>query len=217
MVSIEHSIRNAGRLLDFGCGDGTLLSNICELGCAEVVGVDINRDYIEKANSIGIKNATFHCGDIESEKFDIGVFDVILSSDTFVLFPKLKKKAILLKLASLLSPAGVFFLNDFNREIILQNIAINLQRKSEHYKWHVTKMLEYLYEFDPNKEDCFGDVYYFADENFYKSIQVEGLSITYERGMGLFPFKKASTDYGEDLTWIYKSFKSRDLITVTRV
>lgn len=63
------------RILDLGCGDGTLANQICELG-AQVTGVDASEDMVKAAQTLGI-NA--HCISGEQLSFD-EEFDAVFSN-----------------------------------------------------------------------------------------------------------------------------------------
>ena len=67
--------RAGERILDLGCGDGTLTRQIAERG-AVVVGVDASTDFVAAARKAGI-DARF--GDAQSLAFD-GEFDAVFSN-----------------------------------------------------------------------------------------------------------------------------------------
>ncbi|MBT8101260.1 MAG: methyltransferase domain-containing protein [Gammaproteobacteria bacterium] len=65
------------RILDLGCGDGTLTSAMGRLGC-DVIGIDASEDMVEAARSAGVEAI---CGDGASLDF-VEEFDAVFSNAT---------------------------------------------------------------------------------------------------------------------------------------
>lgn len=63
-AGLEWLSTGSDRILDFGCGDGTLLFMCALLGTQFHVGIDLSKKAIDKAN-------------LRKEKFNFGVFDFI--------------------------------------------------------------------------------------------------------------------------------------------
>ncbi len=64
------------RVLDFGCGPGTMFPY---LGKVAYTGIDLNGDHIESAKTLYGEKATFHCGSLETlEKEVPGPFDLAI-------------------------------------------------------------------------------------------------------------------------------------------
>jgi SAM-dependent methyltransferase len=73
----------SARILDFGCGDGILLSVAEKLGYGNLVGIDLSQALIERAR--GRTSAQLHCGDgMEFLRTSPdGAFGVIAAFDVF--------------------------------------------------------------------------------------------------------------------------------------
>ncbi|MEM3555948.1 MAG: class I SAM-dependent methyltransferase [Candidatus Micrarchaeia archaeon] len=90
------------RILDCGCGDGSLLDVISE--DTYYVGIDVNEERIEKDKKRGRRNARFLLGDVEQDELKVGKFDVVVAC---ALIEHLKNpKKFLLKISKLLSKNG---------------------------------------------------------------------------------------------------------------
>lgn len=75
-------LRPGMRLLDCGCGPGSITVGLAELVApGDVIGIDANADLIATAQaaaaSAGLSNVTFQTGDVYSLPFDDGSFDAI--------------------------------------------------------------------------------------------------------------------------------------------
>jgi ubiquinone/menaquinone biosynthesis C-methylase UbiE len=78
----ELGITNGLKVLDLGCGDGTMAVPAARLG-ADVLGVDIASNLVEagnaRAQSLGLTNCRFREGDasdldeLDDDSFDLGV------------------------------------------------------------------------------------------------------------------------------------------------
>ncbi len=97
------------RVLDLGCGLGSLCTNIAELGAAEVVGLDLDEENIEFAKARLLQRAPhlrervrFLCEDIRTSS--IGTFDYIVSKDAFEHISDLP--GVIAAMARLLCPDG---------------------------------------------------------------------------------------------------------------
>jgi len=78
----ELNLEGTDRILDLGCGDGTLSAQIADLvPDGEVVGIDASRGMIEEAQSKVRKNLRFFLMDINELNY-IEQFDVIFSNAT---------------------------------------------------------------------------------------------------------------------------------------
>ncbi len=76
-VSVMHlPFRRGGRLLEVGCGGGSILKVLHDLGW-EVEGVDFDPGAVANARSKGL---TVHLGRLEALRFDEGRFDAIVMS-----------------------------------------------------------------------------------------------------------------------------------------
>lgn len=93
--------RAGERILDVGCGDGTLTREIAETG-AEVVGIDASEDQVAAARTLGLDARP---GDVCKLEFD-GEFDAVFSSA--VLHWVLDAETAAANIAQALKPGGRF-------------------------------------------------------------------------------------------------------------
>ena len=111
---IEKSIRidENVSVLEIGCGEGGNLKPFLDLGCREVVGVDLAQGKIKNANLFfqdypNKQNIKFIAADIY-DIFDIGQFDLIIMRDVLEHIHDQNKFMGVVK--RFLKPAGKFFL-----------------------------------------------------------------------------------------------------------
>ena len=67
-------------IADFGCGTGTLIKSLADLGYQHLFGFDIAPMMLEEAKQKCPPNVSFACGDIESLAIADNSFDVIVSN-----------------------------------------------------------------------------------------------------------------------------------------
>ena len=75
----ELSISGTERILDLGCGDGALTSQLAALTQGTVIGIDASHGMIEAAKSHQADNLSFEVYDINSLDFE-SEFDVVFSN-----------------------------------------------------------------------------------------------------------------------------------------
>jgi len=81
-LTAEIDLHGTERVLDLGCGDGTLTARIADLvASGEVVGIDASRGMIEAARSKVGKNLRFLLMDINDLNY-VEQFDVVFSNAT---------------------------------------------------------------------------------------------------------------------------------------
>ena len=98
------------RVLDFGCGPGTLSVGLAEaVEPGELHGIDIEASQIELARAAaqagGHANATFHVGDITDLPFDDDSFDVAHCHAVLMHVPD--TQAALAEIKRVLKPGGI--------------------------------------------------------------------------------------------------------------
>ena len=103
-------LRPGLRLLDFGCGPGTISSGLAKaVAPGEMHGIDMEASQIDLARSLaevrGQDNATFHVGDVTELPFEDGYFDVAHCHNVLMHVPD--TAAVLAEVKRVLKPAGI--------------------------------------------------------------------------------------------------------------
>ncbi len=98
------------RLLDFGCGPGTISVGLAEaIEPGEMHGVDLQRSQIDLARSVanagGHRNATFHVGDVTDLPFEDDHFDLAHGHSILTYVPD--TRAVLAEVKRVLRPGGL--------------------------------------------------------------------------------------------------------------
>lgn len=98
------------RLLDFGCGPGTISLGLAEaVAPGEMHGVDMDASQIERARSLaaeqGHENAVFHVGDVTDLQFEDAFFDVAHCRSVLMHVPD--TAAVLSEVKRVLKPGGI--------------------------------------------------------------------------------------------------------------
>lgn len=71
-------LRAGMRVLDVGCGPGTITRDLAPLVTpADVVGVDASADVVAEARELGAEGVHFQTGDVYRLQFGDGTFDVV--------------------------------------------------------------------------------------------------------------------------------------------
>ena len=114
------------RILEYGCGNGSLAFFIGQQGAREVIDIDISEvgieQAIQQAHELKLDNVTFSVMDAEAMDFEDNSFDVICGSG---ILHHLDVKVALSEIARVLAPDGrAIFI-----EPVGYNPAINLFRR----------------------------------------------------------------------------------------
>lgn len=104
MVRIYENVRLGSRVLDFGCGSGTL-SILKKKGC-EITGIDYSKKALEIAVRVNKYDSVFQ-GSIFDFKHEQKYFDFIVSLDVFGHIPFEEKDAVIVELKKYLKPDGM--------------------------------------------------------------------------------------------------------------
>jgi SAM-dependent methyltransferase len=127
------------RILDVGCGDGSLLYWLQSLGYVCTFGIDISEEQVAAADRMGIKNVI--CSDLKSFLSDqTDCYDLIIARDVIEHFAKEEVFNILVSVYSNLLKGGKFliqvpngqgmfyssiFYGDFTHETVFTSNSIN--------------------------------------------------------------------------------------------
>ena len=109
------SLEAGMRLLDVGCGPGTLTADLARLVApAEVIGVDVSADVVAEATAFaaeaGIDNVSFRAGDIRDAGLEPASFDVVHAHQ--VLQHVSDPVGVLVTMKSLARPGGIVAARD---------------------------------------------------------------------------------------------------------
>lgn len=103
------------RILDIGCGDGTILRNFIQYGASpeNCFGIDLLPDRIQQASRLS-PNLHFTCGDASSLPFKDASFDIVLQYTVFTsILDKDMKKNIADEMKRVLKHKGIIVWYDF--------------------------------------------------------------------------------------------------------
>jgi len=100
-----------GRVLDIGCGDGALTSQLSK-NSREVMGLDISLEAIKRAKEHERENLTFAVHNIERDPL-IGDNSLIICEDVLYYIPFVSMKEVAKKLSDALMPGGILLVIDY--------------------------------------------------------------------------------------------------------
>ncbi len=103
-------LRPGQRILDFGCGPGTISVGLAEaVAPGELHGLDMEESQVDLATSMasanGRDNAVFHVGDVTDMPFEDGFFDVAHCHNVLMHVPD--TSAVLGEVRRVLKPGGI--------------------------------------------------------------------------------------------------------------
>ncbi len=133
-------IKKGERVLDIGCADGAMMI-YCGLLGAEIYGIDLSSDFVEKANrslgKFGIRG-TAVLGDAKRIDFPENYFDKVVSSDFFEHLNSPDNISVLKEIKRVLKPGGV---------IIVKTPNLTYLRCSKFFK-QMKRILQFKNPFD---------------------------------------------------------------------
>ena len=103
------------RILDFGCGIGATEKILRDrFPAASIHGVDASAESVKAADSMGLRDVTFHFSKSERLPFEDGAFDLVYSNGTFHHIDHGKHPAVFAELRRVLRPGGHLFVFENN-------------------------------------------------------------------------------------------------------
>lgn len=125
----------SAKILDVGCGNGSIVHWLQSRGYEFTEGIDINREKIDAAVNLGIKN--LHHGDAMSFLRDkIGHYDAIFFLDVIPFLTQEEVREMMSKIHESLKENGVFIVKSANSE---SPMAGNLEYGRFGKQIHVTE------------------------------------------------------------------------------
>ena len=126
-------LRPGLRLLDFGCGPGTISLGLAKaIAPGKMHGVDMEESQIELARSVaasqGQDNAIFHVGDVTDLEFEDGFFDVAHCSTVLTFVPD--TAAVLTEVKRVLKPGGILACREMICESCFTHPDFVLERRA---------------------------------------------------------------------------------------
>ena len=126
-------LRPGLRLLDFGCGPGTISVGLAKaVAPGEMHGVDIDEAQIERARSVaasqGQDNAIFHVGDVTDLEFEDNFFDVAHCRSVLMHVPD--TAAALSEVKRVLKPGGIIACREMICESSFTHPDFGIMRRS---------------------------------------------------------------------------------------
>ena len=126
-------LRPGLRLLDFGCGPGTISVGLAKaVAPGEMHGVDMDEAQIDIARSItasqGQSNAIFHVGDITDLEFEDSFFDVAHCRSVLMHVPN--TAAVLSEVKRVLKPGGIIACREMICESAFTYPEFGIMRRS---------------------------------------------------------------------------------------
>ena len=99
-------------ILEVGCGNGWLCSQLSTIDHANITGIDINNIALEQAQKVfaNLTNVEFLCAEISEQKIRLRKFDIIVFAASIQYFRSLNE--ILADALKLLKPAGEIHILD---------------------------------------------------------------------------------------------------------
>lgn len=138
------NITQDDRILDIGCGNGSLTLDISE-HAGDVTGIDINPVYIKSANQQRLKksakNVTFKCQDIVGNDFNESFDKIILSN----VLEHIENRIILLKRIREIAPIILLRVPMVDRSWVTlykRELGIDYKLDPGHYIEYTQKSLE---------------------------------------------------------------------------
>ncbi|MFN3533142.1 MAG: class I SAM-dependent methyltransferase [Candidatus Brocadia sp.] len=138
-------INPTDRILDIGCGTGSLLQAIIEgYPSVKVVGIDLSREMLKIARNKQIKDSALIAGKAQCLPFRSESFDVVVSCNAFHYLRK--PEECLIEIARVLKPQGRIVITDWCDDYIACRICDVFLRvfNRAHFKTYGRRACEHL-------------------------------------------------------------------------
>ncbi|MBK7231842.1 MAG: class I SAM-dependent methyltransferase [Saprospiraceae bacterium] len=120
IIPLLQGLAKNAKIIDLGCGSGSLLKALDENGFTQVFGIDISPEQIQVAKTMGVHN--IKCMDIQSFfEEDKNKYDLILGMDIIEHFTKNELVDLLQKIKNKLNFGGQVVFRTPNMDAILPN------------------------------------------------------------------------------------------------
>lgn len=123
-IEDELELSSSGKLLDLACGHGRHCSLLADIGYTNVVGVDINENFLKIARENSPKKGStpkYIQADMRELSFENEFEWILLLFSSFGYFSVRENKRVLYNIEKALKPGGVFCLDVTNRDGLLRN------------------------------------------------------------------------------------------------
>jgi len=121
-----------GAIFDMGCGSGSLLKALQEVGYTHATGMDISEEQVKVAAQMGVDNVTL--GDaLQHVKTATAAYDVILGADVIEHFTKDELTELLQGIHRALKPGGVAVFRTPNLDAPISSAFANGDFTHENY------------------------------------------------------------------------------------
>ncbi|MDS0526116.1 class I SAM-dependent methyltransferase [Clostridium sp. SHJSY1] len=131
---------NPQKLLDVGCGTGTILSRLAEDNDISLAGIDLTEEMLNVARERLGDRAELRIGDSERLPWGNNSFDIIICSNSFHHYPEPMK--VLSEMLRVLNPKGHLIIGDPTMPPIIRQICNNSLKYSKQGDYRLYSKLE---------------------------------------------------------------------------
>ena len=141
--------KNDLKILDLGCGTGTLVSGLQNSGFINVQGIDLSEENIDQGRSAGLNIEYAEIEKFLEDKIKHNIeYDVIFLLDVLEHLDDDELHGVLNKIYSSLSPSGIFIVKTINAESIISGLGRYMDITHERsFTSHSIKQLMSTYGF----------------------------------------------------------------------
>lgn len=136
---------NPKKLLDVGCGTGTMISMLAEDKNISLAGIDLTEEMLNVARERLGNRAELKLGDSENLPWDNNSFDTIICSNSFHHYPEPMK--VLNEMLRVLKPKGHLIIGDPTMPVIFRqlcNYSLKYSKQGDYRLYSKSEMDELL-------------------------------------------------------------------------